>query len=106
MTEAEQAQNPDVAAQASENHDKKSPQESFAELRKAKEDLERQLWEARKEREIYEKQMSQRQAPPPVEPEEEFDFRQLEQEEFPDGKKLAKAFNQFNKKLSEKDKKI
>lgn len=103
-------QSPDVVDQAVETHEKKSPQESFAELRKAKEDLERQLWQAQKERELYEKQLNlqaqQRQPAPHVEPEEEFDFRTLEQEEFPDGKKLAKAFNQFNKKLTEKDKKI
>lgn len=110
MSAAVEAQIPEVADQAGETHDKKSPQESFAELRKAKEDLERQLWQAQKERELFEKQMQmqsqQRQAQQQVEPEEEFDFRTLEQEEFPDGKKLVKAFNQFNKKLSEKDKKI
>lgn len=111
MEATEQAQIPDVANQAGENHDKKSPQQSFAELKKAKEDLERQLWQAQKERELYEKQLTmqaqhRQQQQPQVEPEEEFDFRTLEQEEFPDGKKLAKAFNQFNKKLTEKDKKI
>lgn len=109
MDQTEQAQNPDVAAQAEQHHDKKSPQESFAELRKAKEDLERQLWQAQKEREMYEKQMqmqAQHRQQPDVQLEEEFDFRTLEQEEFPDGKKLVKAFNQFNKKLTEKDKKI
>lgn len=110
MSSPEQAQNPDVAAQAVDTHDKKTPQESFAELRKAKEDLERQLWQAQKEREMYEKQMqmqAQYQQKLPVVPEEEeFDFRTLEQEEFPDGKKLVKAFNQFNKRLTEKDKKI
>ena len=110
MSSPEQAQNPEVAAQAAETHDKKSPQESFAELRKAKEDLERQLWQAQKEREMYEKQMqmqAQYQQKVPVIPEEEeFDYRTLEQQEFPDGKNIAKAFNQFNKKLTEKDKKI
>lgn len=103
---------PEVVDQAVETHDKKSPQQSFAELKKAKEDLERELWQARKEREMFEKQMQmqaqyqQKQNQPTVPEEEEFDFRTLEQEEFPDGKKLAKAFNQFNKKLTEKDKKI
>lgn len=110
MEATEQTQLPAVVEQAGENHEKKSPQESFAELRKAKEDLERQLWQAQKERELYEKQLTMqsqyRQPQSQVEPEEEFDFRTLEQEEFPDGKKLAKAFNQFNKKLTEKDKKI
>lgn len=108
MSSTEQAQIPEVAAQAEETHEaKKSPQESFAELRKAKEDLERQLWQTKKEIEIerqLQAQAMQRQTQAPQE--EEFDFRQLEQEEFPDGKKLVKAFNQFNRQLSEKDKKI
>lgn len=111
MSQTEQAQNPDVADQAVETHDKKSPQESFAELRRAKEDLERQLWQAQKEREMYEKQMQMQaqyqQKQNAQEPEEEdYDYRQLEQQEFPDGKNIAKAFNQFNKKLNEKDKRI
>ena len=106
-----QTQLPDVVDQALETHEKKSPQESFAELRKAKEDLERQLWQAQKEREMYEKQMQmqaqyQQKQAPVVPEEEEFDFRTLEQQEFPDGKNIAKAFNQFNKKLNEKDKRI
>jgi hypothetical protein len=112
MSSPEQAQIPDVADQAVETHEKesKTPKESFAELRKAKEDLERELWQARKEREMYEKQMQmqaqyqQKQTQP--EPEEDFDYRTLEQEEFPDGKKIAKAFNTFNKQLSKKDKEI
>lgn len=101
----EKTQNPDMVDQAVQTHEK-SPQESFAELRKAKEDLERQLWQAQKEREMYEKQMQmqqQMQMSPASPPEEEYDYRQLEQEEFPDGKKLVKAFNQFNKQLSQKD---
>ena len=108
MSLTEQTQVPEIVAQAEQNHEK-SPQESFAELRKAKEDLERKLWQAQKEREMYEKQMQMQQqmhmssAQPP---EEEYDYRQLEQEEFPDGKKLVKAFNQFNKQLSAKDKAI
>jgi hypothetical protein len=103
MSETEQTQLPDVVDQAVETHEKKTPQESFAELRKAKEDLERQLWQAQKEREMYEKQMqmqAQYQQKPDIPQEEEFDFRQLENEDFPDGKKLVKAFNQVNKKLS------
>ncbi len=109
MSSPEQAQNPEVAAQAVDTHDKKSPQESFAELRKAKEDLERQLWQAQKEREMYEKQMqmqAQYQQKPVVPEEEEYDYRQLEQQEFPDGKNIAKAFGAFNKQLSKKDKEI
>jgi hypothetical protein len=106
MDSTEQTQSPEVVNQAADNHEKKSPQESFAELRKAKEDLERELWQARKEKEIYEKQMQVQHQQSQTPPEEDFDYRQLEQEEFPDGKKLVKAFNQFNKQLSQKDKAI
>jgi len=109
MEQTEQTQQPDVVAQAAENHEKKSPQESFAELRKAKEDVERQLWQAQKEKEMYEKQLQmqqQMQRQPQTPPEEDFDFRQLESEEFPDGKKLVKAFNQVNKKLSGYEQKL
>jgi hypothetical protein len=110
MEQTEQTQTPEVVDQAVETHEKKSPQESFAELRKAKEDLERQVWQANKEKEMLERQYQlqlqaqQQKVQQPLE--EEYDYRQLEQEEFPDGKKLVKAFNQFNKQLSEKDKKI
>jgi hypothetical protein len=109
MEQTEQTQTPEIVDQAVENHEKKSPQDSFAELRKAKEDLERQLWQAQKEREMYEKQMQMQQqmqmsSAQPLE--EEYDYRQLEKEEFPDGKNLVKAFNQFNKQLSAKDKAI
>lgn len=112
MTDAEDGPKLEMAAQAAEEHAKKSPQESFAELRKAKEDLERQLWHAQKEREIYEKQLEmqaqyQQRFQTNLEPQEEdFDFRQLEQEEFPDGKKLVKAFNQVNKKLNSYEQKL
>tara|TARA_R110000868_G_scaffold110901_1_gene299898 strand:+ start:570 stop:1292 length:723 start_codon:yes stop_codon:yes gene_type:complete len=109
MSLTEQTQEPDVVNQAVETHEK-SPQESFAELRKAKEDLERQVWQAKKELELekqmqmqQQQQMQMRSAQPP---EEEYDYRQLEQEEFPDGKKLVKAFDQFKKQMSEKDKKL
>jgi hypothetical protein len=114
MDQTEQAQTPEVAAQAVENHEK-TPKESFAELRRSKDELEKQLWQANKERELLEKQwqMQAHQSKPQQPPEEEFDYRQLEQEEFPDGKKLVKAFNTMNKKLSsyeknlaEKDQKI
>lgn len=107
MEETEnQAQIPDSANQAVDNHEK-TPQDSFAELRKAKDDLERQLWQANKEKEMYEKQMQMQREQmykPQTPPEEDFDYRSLEHEEFPDGKKLVKAFNQFNKQLSQKDK--
>lgn len=109
MDSTEQTQQPEVVNQAAENHEKKSPQESFAELRKAKEDVERQLWQAQREKEMFEKQMQLQQQmyqKPPSTPEEDFDFRQLEQEEFPDGKKLVKAFNQVNKKLSGYEQKL
>jgi hypothetical protein len=103
MEQTEQAQNPEVAAQAVETHDKKSPQESFAELRRAKEDAERQAWQAKKELELM---MQQHQRVQQTPPEEEFDFKQLEQEDFPDGKKLVKAFGQINKKLSGYEQKL
>ena len=99
MEETESSANPEVAAQAVENHETKSPQDSFAELRKAKEDLERQLWQAQKEKELLEKH-AYAQSQPQKQVEEDYDFRQLEQEEFPDGKHLSKAFGAINKKLS------
>ncbi len=107
MDQTEEAQIPDVADQAVQTHEK-SPQESFAELRKAKEDLERQLWQAKKEKELFERQMQMQaqQSVKPQQQEEEFDFRQLEQEDFPDGKKLMKAFGTVNKKMSEYEKKL
>ncbi len=116
MDQTEQTQIPDMVAQAVETHEK-SPQESFAELRKAKEDLQRQLWQAQKEKEMFERQMQMQaqyqQQPKQPDPEDDFDYRQLEQEDYPDGKKLVKALNTFNKKLStyeqklaEKDQKI
>lgn len=104
MEATEQAQNPDVAAQAVETHEKKSPQESFAELRRAKDDAERQAWQAKKELELMQQQHQRMQQPQPQE--EEFDFRQLEQEEFPDGKKLVKAFGKIDKKLSGYEQKL
>jgi hypothetical protein len=102
MSLSEETQAPEVVDQAVETHEKKSPQESFAELRQAKEALERQLWQAQKEKEMFEKQMQmQQQMQKPQTPQEEdYDYRQLEQEEYPDGKKLVKALNTFNKKLS------
>lgn len=109
METTENSATPEVANQAAETHDKKSPQESFAELRKAKEDLERQLWQAQKEREMFEKQMqmqAQQMQKPQTPPEEDFDYRQLEQEEFPDGKKLVKALGTLDKKLSSYEKKL
>ena len=102
METTENSATPEVANQAAETHDK-SPQQSFAELRKAKDDLERQLWQAQEQKKFYEQQLQQQQQPKPQvhEPQQEdFDFRQLEQEEFPDGKKLVKAFNTMNKKMS------
>jgi len=104
----------DVVDQTVDTHEK-TPKESFAELRKAKEDLEREKWKAEQELKMYKEQMqaqhSQQVQQQPQE--EEYDYRQLEAEEFPDGKKLVKAFNQINKKLStyeqklaEKDQKI
>jgi len=109
MTQTEINQTADVVTQPVESHDaKKTPQESFAELRKAKDELEKELWQARKEREMLEKHMhmqAQQKQMPQVQ-EEEYDYRQLEQEEFPDGKKLVKAFNSMNKKLSSYEKSL
>ncbi len=101
MDEVENSAKPDLATQATENHEK-SAQESFAELRQAKEALERQLWQAQKEREMFEKQMlhQQQMQKPTIPQEEDFDYRQLENEEYPDGKRLVKALNSFNKKLT------
>jgi hypothetical protein len=104
MSTTESSAIPEVAAQAVDTHEK-SPQESFAELRKAKEDLERQLWQAQKEREMYEKQM-QMQQKPQTPPEEDFDYRQLENEEYPDGKRVVKALNMLERKMSGYDKKL
>lgn len=100
-----------VADQPVDVHDepKKSQQDNFANLRKAKEDLERQLWQAQKEREFFEKQLTQRQMQSqqvPVQAEEDFDYRNLEAEEFPDGKKLVKAFNTVNKRLQDYESKL
>jgi len=108
MEQTEQAQNPEVAAQAVETHEeKKSPQESFAELRKAKEDAERQAWEAKKELELMHKQIhSQMNQPQQQTQEDDFDFRQLEQEEYPDGKRIVKAFGKIDKKLSQYEQKL
>jgi len=115
MEKTEETQAPEVVDQAVETHEKKSPQESFAELRKAKEDLERQAWQAQQELKWYkEQQQLQAQQQKATAPQEEdYDYRQLEQEEFPDGKKLVKALStmdrklsSYEQKLSEKDQKI
>lgn len=96
MESTEQTQEPEVVDQAVDTHEK-SPQMSFAELRKKADDAERKAWEANKELELM-KQM-QKQPVTPVQ-EEEFDYTQLAQQEFPDGKNLVKAFGSINKKLS------
>ena len=110
MDNTEMTQEPEVVNQAVDTHEKKTPQESFADLRRQNDDLKRQVWQANKEKELFEQaqyrqaQMMQQQTQQT--PEEDFDYRQLEQEEFPEGKKLVKAFNSFNKKLSDYDKKL
>ncbi len=104
--EAEMTQAPDMVDQAVE-HDKKSPQESFAELRRAKDDLEKKLWQSQKEKELMEKQWQLQQAPKATQvPEESFDYRQFENEEFPDGKRLVKAFDTLSRKMSDYEKKL
>lgn len=104
MSLTEQTQAPELVDQAGETHEKKSAEQSFSELRKAKEDLERQNWQLQKEKEMFERQMQMQaqhmQKPQSVPQEEDFDYRQLEQEEFPDGKKVVKALNSFSKKMS------
>jgi hypothetical protein len=106
METTEQAQIPEVADQAVETHEKKTPQESFAELRKAKEDAERQAWQAKKELELYQQQLRSQQVQQMQPKEEEFDFRQLEKEEFPNGEKIFKAFGKIDKKLSSYEQKL
>jgi hypothetical protein len=103
MEATETSANPEVAAQAVETHETKTPQESFAELRRAKEDAERQTWQAKKELELMQRH-AQMQAQP--QQEEDFDFRQLEQQEYPDGKNLVKAFGKIDKKLSSYEQKM
>ena len=103
MENTESSPNPEVAAQDVQTHEK-SPQESFAELRKAKDDAERQAWQAKKELELMQRQI---QTQMPVQQQEpDFDYRQLEQEEFPDGKKLVKALGTIDKKLSSYEQKL
>jgi hypothetical protein len=109
MSFTEQTQSPEIVDQAEENHESnaKTPKESFAELRKAKEDLERQLWQSKKELEMQQQMQAQyQQKQNQVPQEEDYDYRQLEQEEFPDGKKISKAFNSMNKKMSDYERKL
>ena len=106
MTSTEQAQIPDVAAQAVETHDKKTPSESFAELRKKAEDAERRAWQKEKELEMLQRQMQMQAPAQQVPQEDEFDYRQLEQEQFPEGKNLVKAFGKIDKKLSAYEKQL
>jgi hypothetical protein len=108
MENTESSQKPEVAAQDVQPHEK-TPKESFAELRKAKDDAERQAWQARKELEMLQKQhemqlQQQQKAQAPVE--DDFDYRQLEQEEFPEGKKVAKALSTIDRKMSAYEKKL
>ncbi len=112
MSSPEQTQIPEVVDQAVDTHEKesKTPKESFAELRKAKEDSDRRAWQLEQELKWTKDQQAQslqrqQQANQPPQ-EEEYDYRQLEQEEFPDGKKLVKAFGSMNKKMSDYEKKL
>jgi hypothetical protein len=104
MEQTEQAQIPEVADQAVETHEKKSPQESFAELRRAKEDAERREWQAKKELELMQQQHQRMQQPQSQD--EEFDFRKLQQEEFTSGENVFKAFGKIDKKLSSYEQKL
>ncbi len=107
MEPTEETQIPEVVAQAEVNHEKKTPQESFAELRKAREDAERQAWQARKELELVQAQIKSQQMQQIQAPQEpDFDFGQLAQDEFVEGKKLVKAFGSIDKKLSAYEQKL
>ena len=106
MENTEKAQIPEVADQDVKTHEK-TPQESFAELRKKAEDAERREWQAKKELELMQKQLQSQMQPPQQQTQEpEFDYRQLEQEDFPDGKKLVKALGTIDKKLSSYEQKM
>ena len=104
MENTELSPNPEVADQDVKTHEK-SPQESFAELRKAKDDAERELWQYKKELELM-KQMQMQPQMQQKAPEEEFDYRSLAQEEFPDGKKVVQALGTIDKKLSSYEQKL
>lgn len=107
MEPTEKTQAPEVVAQAEENHEKKTPQESFAELRKAREDAERQAWQAKKELELVQAQIkSQQMQQTQVQQEPDFDFSQLAQDDYVEGKKLVKAFGSIDKKLSNYEQKL
>lgn len=103
MENTESSPNPEVAVQDVQTHEK-SPKESFAELRKAKDDAERQAWQANKELELMRKQMQTQPVQQQQEP--DYDYRQLAQEEFPDGKNLVKALGTIDKKISSYDQKL
>ena len=105
MESTESSPNPEVAAQAVETHEK-TPQESFAELRKAKEESDRQAWQAKKELELMQKQLQSQLQQPQQQQEPDFDYRQLEKEDFPDGKSFVKAFSTIDKKLSAYEQKL
>lgn len=108
MEPTEKTQAPEVVAQAEENHDKKSPQESFAELRRQKEQLEREAWQAKKELELERQQLERlkQQQQQPISQEPDFDFSQLAQDDYVEGKKLVKAFGSIDKKLSNYESKL
>lgn len=104
MENTEQAQLPDVADQDVQTHEK-SPEQSFRELRKAKEDAERQAWQAKKELELMQNHM-QKQVQSTQPQEDDFDYRQLEQQEFPDGKNVVRALGMIDKKMSGYEQKL
>jgi hypothetical protein len=103
MEDTKETQEPEVVDQDVKSHETKTPQESFAELRRAKDDAEKQAWQAKKELELYQNQLKQVQQQPQ---EPDYDYRQLEQEEFPDGKKLVKALGSMDKKMSTYEQKL
>lgn len=105
---------PEVAQPEVTGHEAKqsSKDYNFDQLRKQKEYFEQEAYRLQQQN-LALQQATSNMRKAPEEQEEAFDFRQLENEEFPEGKKLAKAFNSmdkkfkgFEQKLSEKDRKI
>lgn len=101
----------DVATQSVEDHEMKSHKDNLVALRRKSELLEQQ--NLLLQQQLHQHAQSNGMKTKQPEPEEQFDFSQLETEEFPDGKKLSKAFNALDRKLksydiklTEKDRKI
>jgi hypothetical protein len=101
----------DVVNPAVEDHEMKSAKDNLIALRRKSELLEQQ--NLLLQQQLHNHAQANGVKAKQLEPEEQFDFSQLETEEFPDGKKLSKAFSvldrklkAYDTKLSEKDRKI